>query len=350
MIIVRPALTGARRPVLTEPVPFTRKAALPVAAVALFACTLAFAVFASARDPGAAALCGGERYALKGPPDSLTPTIALTADGVQGAFLLDYGATRSSLSADAFSSAEGSVRPASISLPTFQQGDFGLARYGAPERGGSARLGVIGTDFLSLLTAEFTRGAVTLGDKPCDAKALRARGLIPVAETGFFSSAVSTVGAGLANVPVVYLRLGEVRAWAQIDTGYADTVIPHSVDINEALYDRMVVSGVRLERAADIGVLTCDGRESRRVYAVKDRALAIENERGQPIVETDNFHLIVKRANGCGGIGAMTTPAAQLGASFLKLFGTIVFDPKSATVWVQGGPDGPPAAGIADVR
>ena len=330
--------------------PFTRKVALPVAAVAMLACTLAFAVVANARDPDAAALCGGERYALEGPPDSLTPAIALTADGVQGAFLLDYGATRSSLSADAFSSAEGSVRTASISLPTFERGDFRLARYGAPERSGSGRLGVIGTDFLSLLTAEFTRGAVTLGDKPCDAKALRARGLVPVSEKGFFSSDLSTVGAGLANVPVAYLRLGEVRAWAQIDTGYADSVIPRSVDINEALYDRLVASGVRLERAADIGVLTCEGRESRRVYAVRDRALAIENERGEPIVETDSFHLIVKTANGCGGIGAMTTPAAQLGASFLKLFGTIVFDPKSATVWVQGAAGGLRAAGFADVQ
>lgn len=330
--------------------PLVRKAALPIAAVAMLACALAFAVVAKAQDPDAAALCGGERYALEGPPDSLTPAIALTADGVQGAFLLDTGATRSSLSADAFSSAEGSVRNASISLPSFERGDFRLARYDAPERGGSGRLGVIGTDFLSLLTAEFTRGAVTLGDKPCDALALRGLGFIPVSEKGFFSSDLSTIGAGLADIPVVYLRLGEVRAWAQIDTGYADTVIPHSVDINEALYDRLVASGVRLERAADIVVLTCEGRESRRVYAVKDRALAIENEGGEPIVETMSFRLIVKTANGCGGIGAMTTPAAQLGASFLKLFGSIVFDPKSAMVWVERGAGGLRAAGFADVQ
>jgi hypothetical protein len=329
--------------------PFARKAALPVAAAAMLACALAFAALANARDPDAA-LCGGRRYALEGSPDSLTPTIALTADGVQGAFLLDYGATRSSLSAEAFSSAEGSVRTASISLPTFERGDFRLARYGAPERGRSGRLGVIGTDFLSLLTAEFTRGAVTLGDKPCDAKALRARGLVPVSQKGFFSSDASTVGAGLANVPVAYLRLGDVRAWAQIDTGYADSLIPRSVDINEALYEKLVANGVRFERAADIGVLTCEGRESRPVYAVRDRALAIENERGEPIAETTSFHLIVKKASGCGGIGAMTTPAAQLGASFLKLFGTIVFDPKSATVWVQGDAGGLRAAGFADVQ
>ncbi len=330
--------------------PFVRTVSLLVAAAAALASVLAFAVFANAQAPEAAALCGGERYALEGPPGSITPAIALSADGVKGAFLLDTGATRSSLSADAFSSAEGSVRSASISLPTFERGDFRLARYDAPERNGSARLGVIGTDFLSLLTAEFTRGAVTLGDRPCDAKALRRRGFIPVSQKGFFSSDLSTIGVGLANVPVAYLRLGEVRAWAQIDTGYADIVIPHSVDINEALYDRLVASGVRLERQADIGVLTCEGRESRRVYAVKDRALSIENEGGEPIVETGSFRLIVKSASGCGGIGALATPAAQLGASFLKLFGTIVFDPKSATVWVDGNAGGLRAAGFADVQ
>jgi hypothetical protein len=30
----------------------------------------------------------------------------------------------------------------------------------------------------------------------------------------------------------------------------------------------------------------------------------------------------------------MAEPAAQLGASFLRLFSTIVFDPKNATVWL----------------
>jgi hypothetical protein len=315
--------------------PFVRKAPLPIAAIALLALALSFAVLAQSWGTDAGALCGGDRYALQGPPFGPAPTIQLAADGVEGAFLLDTGATQSSLSAEAFPGPEGSVRNASISLPSFERGNFLLVDADAPSRSGGRRLGVIGTDFMSLLSAQFSGGAVYLGDRPCEAKALRARGLVPVSEKGFFSSDPSTIGAGLANVPIVYLRVGEVRAWAQIDTGYADTVIPHSVDINEALYDRLVASGVRLERAADIGVLTCEGHESRRTYAVRDNALAIENERGQPIVETDSFRLIVKRANGCGGIGALTTPAAQLGASFLKLFGTIVLDPKSATVWLD---------------
>jgi hypothetical protein len=127
-----------------------------------------------------------------------------------------------------------------------------------------------------------------------------------------------------------------VHAWAQIDTGYDDTVYAHSVDINEALYARLVESGIKLERVGEVSVWTCEGRESRHVYAVKDRALVIENEQARLIVQTENFHLILKPANGCGGIGEMAVPAAQLGASFLRLFGTVVFDPRSAKVWLEG--------------
>ena len=37
----------------------------------------------------------------------------------------------------------------------------------------------------------------------------------------------------------------------------------------------------------------------------------------------------------------MAEPAAQLGASFLRLFGTVVFDPKNATLWLGDGGGSP---------
>ena len=49
------------------------------------------------------ALCGGRPYARVSVPNGASPYVELTADGVSGPFLLDYGATRSSLSASAFS-------------------------------------------------------------------------------------------------------------------------------------------------------------------------------------------------------------------------------------------------------
>ena len=45
----------------------------------------------------------------------------------------------------------------------------------------------------------------------------------------------------------------------------------------------------------------------------------------------------MKSANACGGIADMAEPAAQLGASFLGLFGDVIFDPRNATVWLGGG-------------
>src|SRR5271165_3249723 len=168
--------------------PFVRKAFLPIAVIAGLACAFALAVFVETRDHDGAALCGGRRYELSRFPDGLSPYISLAAAGVQGEFLIDYGATRSSLSAGAFSGPAGSIRTASISLPSFERGDFELRRYGLPLQPGKRQLGVIGADFLSLLTAQFTGNAVYLSDQPCDTHALSAHGLVPVDETGFFSS------------------------------------------------------------------------------------------------------------------------------------------------------------------
>jgi hypothetical protein len=261
---------------------------------------------------------------------------------VSGPFLLDYGATRSSLSAAVFAGADGSIRTAAISLPGIEKADFHLARYYLLLQPGKGQLGVIGDDLLSQFTVQLTESTAYLSSETCRTEALIARGLTPVAQDGFFSSTPSKATARLPNVPVLFLRLGDIRVWAQIDTGYEDFVYSRSIDINQALFDRLVESGVQLERVEDIDIWTCDGRDHRPVYRVKGRTLTIENEQGKRIVETENFHLIVKSANSCGGIADITEPAAQLGASFLGLFGEVIFDPRTATVWLgsPGAADG----------
>jgi hypothetical protein len=285
------------------------------------------------------ALCGGTRFERRSVPPSALPFISLAADGVEGLFLLDYGSTRSSLSAQVFGKPVGTVKAATLSLPSFQKGEFDLKEY-PPAQGPDRQIGVIGADFLSHLSVQMTDNFVFLGAEPCHAEALSAQNLVPVGQRGFFSSNLSDLGRGLPNVPVVFLRVGKVAAWAQIDTGYDDRVYSHSVDINQALYDRLIQSGVELDPLKDLTVWTCEGPERRRVFSVKGLPLVVENEQAQPIVEIGTFHLIVKNPNRCGGIGAMSTPAAQLGASFLALFGTVIFDPKSQTVWLGRGADG----------
>lgn len=291
-------------------------------------------------DPGA--LCGGRSYARISVPSGASPYVELAADGVRGPFLLDYGATRSSLSAAVFSGPDGSTKTAAVSLPGIERADFHLARYYLMLQPGKGQLGVIGDDLLSRLTVQLTESTAFLSTESCRPEALLARGLTPVAQNGFFSSDPSKVSAGLPNVPVVFLRLGDVRVWAQIDTGYEDFVYSRSVDINQALFDRLVASGAKLDRVEDIDIWTCDGREHRPVYRIRGRPLIIEDQEGKKIVETEEFHLVVKPANSCGGIADMKEPAAQLGASFLNLFGTVIFDPRNTTVWL-GGPREPAA-------
>ena len=135
---------------------------------------------------------------------------------------------------------------------------------------------------------------------------------------------------------MVFLGLGDIHTWAQIDTGYDDVLYAHSVDINEFLFRRLIDSGAALNHLADIRVATCEGSELRHVYAVKDRSLIIETGQAKPVAKLDAFYLILKPPNGCGGIAAINLPAAQLGASFLKIFGAVVFDPRAETVWLQG--------------
>jgi hypothetical protein len=280
------------------------------------------------------ALCGGRPYARVSVPNGASPYVELTADGVTGPFLLDYGATRSSLSAASFSGPDGSMRTAAISLPGIERADFHLARYYLLLQPGKGQLGVIGDDLLSQFTVQLTDSTAFLSAETCRPQELMARGFTPVAQSGFFSSDPSKITSGLPNVPIIFLRLGDVRVWAQIDTGYEDFVYSHSVDINQALFDRLVQSGIKLDRINDIDIWTCEGREHRPVYRIKGRPMTIENESGKAILKTEDFHLVVKSPNSCGGIADMHEPAAQLGASFLDLFGDVIFDPKNTTVWL----------------
>jgi hypothetical protein len=309
-----------------------RTASLSLAAVAI----LISDVGMDFADRDHEALCGGRRYARIAIPQGASPYIELAADGKSGPFLLDYGATRSALSVAAFPGPEGQVRKAAISLPGVDEATFHLARYDLLIQPEGGQLGVIGGDLLSRLTVQLTPGAVVIGAEPCPAQTLVARGMTPVAENGFFASDPAKIDARRPNVPVVFVRLGGVRAFAQIDTGYEDLAHGRSVDVNQALFARLVESGIRLDRASDVDLWTCEGRERWPVYRLKDQILALEDEQGKLIVQTGDFHLIVKRPNGCGGIADMTEPAAQLGASFLELFDTIVFDPMNAAVWVGG--------------
>jgi hypothetical protein len=115
-----------------------RKVYLSISAITI----LAVAVIVKTGDHGREALCDGRRYGMSTVQNGASPYIGLSADGISGQFLLDYGATRSSLSASAFAASDGSVRNAALSLPSFEGGNFDLRHYDLPLATAESQLGV----------------------------------------------------------------------------------------------------------------------------------------------------------------------------------------------------------------
>lgn len=286
--------------------------------------------------------CAGDAFAIARAPGGYAPYIRLTAGERTGAFLLDYGSTSSALSRSGSEAASATHADTRFSLPTFASGRFALVRDGALRAPPGGQVGMVGTDFLSRLTADFvfrepTGGDVVLGSASCAADILRQRGMVGIAQSGHFASDLVRVRADRPNVPVLPLRLGGITVPAQVDSGYNDSVLPPSVDINEALFQQLQGAGVALRQVKSLRVTTCDGAELRDVYRAADLRAALVDAEGRTILPLDNLALVRKGPGGCGGIGSMEAPAAQLGASILWQLGEIVFDPKAEMVWVPAG-------------
>ena len=282
--------------------------------------------------------CGNERLVVSTSRPGLPPRVTLTADGRTGLFLLDTGATFSTLAASQFGPG-GTYTAQSFTLPGFPTGSFRLVDYWTTPGPQGRQLGVIGTDFLSLLSVDldFERLSrdVVFGQTMCDAAAVQHSGLVPVRQNGFYTSTPARLAPGRPNVPVLYVRIGPVTTWAQIDTGYDDAALYPAIDINEALYRSLIEAGVPMQRERDQTVTTCQGGETRAVYRVAK--VALETDSGAAIRSLNGVRLLVKPPNSCGGIATLREPAAQIGMSVVSSLGRIVFDPRAETVWVGHG-------------
>ena len=156
--------------------------------------------------------------------------------------------------------------------------------------------------------------------------------------------AAAPAGARVPNVPTVPVRVGGARAVAQLDPGFDDTLIPSSLNVNEAFYRAIVASdpGALVRDAArDLSLTTCipGVAEPVAAYALAPgRALEFVDEGGAVARRHPGATVFVKRtppsARGCGGIGTWTAPAAQVAASFFVEMGAVAFDPFASRVWV----------------
>lgn len=236
-------------------------------------------------------------------------------------------------------------------LSTTQHGDHGP---------GVVQSGILGTDFTSrvAVTLDWTRSKVSKAgaQELCSEADLAGAGFSPLSAAGFFTSDPSKLrpladvieGASpsrtVANVPTVPLRIAGVLTHAQLDTGFADVLVPHSINVNEAFLGEVIAKDpTALVRAADrdLSLSTCVGiSEPVEAYTLRAGAAAeLVSESGQAARTFASATIFVKRtppaARTCGGIGTWTVPAAQIGASFFVDLGLVVFDPFASRVWVK---------------
>jgi len=224
--------------------------------------------------------------------------------------------------------------------------------------------GVIGTNVLSqnVYSIDFKEHKLRESsfDHTCSDQELINAGFVALSTKGYFSSDTksqklfpeshikplqkNTNNLSVPNIPTIPIKIGEVEAVAQIDSGFDDQVHPFSVNINKALLHLVNSKKERLVRITEIPVmrlLTC----GKGIYTT---ITAYRLKEGETFQWTAANHLAARsyskaifflkdeapEALICGGIGTWDIPAAQIGVSFLKDMGIIIFNANTQTVWV----------------
>ncbi|MCS5699523.1 hypothetical protein NZK32_10780 [Cyanobium sp. FGCU-52] len=298
------------------------------------------------------------------------PYALVRLDGRFGFFLVDFGSDGSSVSPTTFLGGRGPT-PLPGSSDRFAGFDFfgpwGPVRLTPQDHSGIRAVvpqaGLLGTDILARQVLTFDGEQALLRWAPpesfCRDATLRAAGFVPISSRGYFGPSARGLTCpaaprrgGCPNIPTVPVRIGAVTAVAQVDTGYDDSRLPGSVNINTALLQRLQQAGIRLQRLpeADLTLSTCTGG-SEPVTAWRLPAGAsfeILGDDGPPALRNPDATLFVKAtpaaAAACGGIGTWSRPAAQLGASFITAQRAAIFDPFTARIWLKpaaaSGPEG----------
>lgn len=294
--------------------------------------------------------------------DHQMPYAQVRIAGRTGYFVLDFGATVSTLTPSGFD-APGAPLPMAGTSDRYADfqffGPWGTVQLGlqphAPVTQRVRQAGVMGTDFLAshIYTLDYRAGQLhraTAGAFCSDAQ-LRGAGYQALTTRDYYAAQPATLSCPRAggpgrcvNVPTVPVRIGPVQAVAQLDTGYDDGQQPFSLNINAALFDALQQAGVPLTPRPDIALQlsTCVPGLVERIDAWQVGAgtpSGLVNEQGHLLPRgAGAVTLFVKRtpaaAAHCGGIGTWREPAAQLGASFVAS-GALVVDPFNARVWVR---------------
>jgi hypothetical protein len=274
-----------------------------------------------------------------------TPFVRMQLAGRSGNFLVDTGASASSVDGAAFSLNAGSSVPLEGStFPTITGGSFAVFDWSHAPSPPGGLAGVIGTDFLSLRVAEFHYDAsepyLGVSEQRCPARQFEEAGFTSISQDGYYSSDPTRLRPSTLNIPVVFIRVGSVIAPAQIDSGFSETSNARGVvQINEALFANLRTAGVAMIPFTEIRFSVTDCRGNVFVPAlwqVKGAPLQITTPEGKALVEYDGLLLEVKPTpTGCGGIATSPAPMGQIGAEYLRRWGTVVLDPFNERVWLK---------------
>lgn len=334
---------------------------------------------ASASDASDDGATSPDELRAKAPPSCLgesqpltlsrnLPFANVTVGGVNGQFLVDLATTSSAIDVLAFPAPGPSAARCPLGETcTFDGftffGGWGTVSLISEELDAPSdtfhQAGILGTDFLatSVYTLDYGRKRIHRGDRSACADATLTRaGLKPLSTRGFYGAsdvprkpmtdvlAGASPGSTMPNVPTVPVRVAGVTAVAQLDTGFADTRIAHSVNVNTAFFDAIQAASpgalVR-DAASDLSLTTCAGvAEPVEAWRLAPgTAFELVDESGAAARSEKAAVLFVKRtpaaARRCGGIGTWSAPAAQVAASFYVDAGVVVFDPFASRVWMS---------------
>jgi hypothetical protein len=332
-----------------------------------------FAVFLGSSFSHAENLaCLGDSIPLVGsleqPYVELEFELAHDVEPRKGLFLIDTASTISHLEQSLEPIANPTelvkIRPRPQALNFFGVSSFPAFVWSSVNHFKKNQVGIIGTSLLAhaVYALDYQQKLLFKSSirTACTASELKNAGFLPISMKGYFSNSAldqdfqyeqvspskpNLKHAHVPNVPTIRVKIAGVVAVAQIDSGFNDSIHPYSVNINAAVLKLVNEKEVRLVPALDIKpskLLTC-------VPGVFETTTAYRLKEGTTFEWVDLLdvginvyhHPLFFLKNGtkdtdpCGGIGTWEIPAAQIGASFLKDLGTMVFNPFSQTLWIS---------------
>jgi hypothetical protein len=305
------------------------------------------AIFVSFGSTGAFALdaaCPGSTIPLD-VSVAATPHVRIELAGRSGDFLVDTGASASSVDGGTFSLMPGpNAQLAGSTFPTITGGNFAVFDWSRAPAPSGRLAGVIGTDFLSLRIAEFhydsSEPYLGVAELRCPPRRFEDAGFTPISQQGYYSADSTRLRPNTLNIPVIFVRVGLVIAPAQIDTGFSETgSVRGVVQVNEALFAGLRNAGIAMTPFTEVqfSIRDCRGNDvTPALWQLKGVPLQIATREGNALFAYEDALLEVKPTpTVCGGIATTSEPMGQIGAEYLRRWGAVVLDPFNEQVWLK---------------